>query len=94
MTHPHLFAKLELSYLISPAPTISFVSGSIKMRLLLVCLYEGVATRNVDVIVQRQGNAHWGISLLQVFLYEVDALHGALRARWQYSYLISRSSWR
>ena len=60
-------------------------------RLLLICLYEGVATRNVDVIVQRQSNAHRGISLLQVLLYEVDALHGALRARWQYSYLIART---
>jgi hypothetical protein len=26
-----------------------------------------------------------------VLLYEVDALHGALRARWQYSYLIART---
>ena len=60
-------------------------------RLLLICLHEGVATRNVDVIVQRQSNAHRGISLLQVLLYEVDALHGALRARWQYSYLIART---
>ena len=60
-------------------------------RLLLICLYEGVATRNVDVIVQRQSNAHRGISLLQVLLHEVDALHGALRARWQYSYLIART---
>ena len=33
-------------------------------RLLLICLHEGVATRNVDVIVQRQSNAHWGIRLL------------------------------
>lgn len=45
-----------------------------------IYLHEGVATRNVDVIVQRQSNAHRGISLLQVLLYEVDALHGALRA--------------
>ena len=85
----HVFISYGSRALVEPA----YIQRDVLFdaRLLLVCLHEGIATRNVDIIIERQGNAHWGIRLLQVFLYEVDALHGALSARWQHSDLVART---